>query len=138
VTGRVLLEDTVMRLTQLPGRIYVIDVFRNLSRDVVSKALEGVWGAPGWRQPWGLVIVMHDSATYDGEVRKLAVPPEHRRAVGTAIVTQKPVQRMVIKSIGVGLGLVSKFWLSAAATVEEAVSLQSDLIKRAEDKNRPY
>jgi hypothetical protein len=134
VSGKLLHEDTQMRVTALPGRIYLIDVFRNLSLAGVSTALESIWGSPGWRQPWGLVIVMHDSATYDGDIRKHPVPPDDKRAVGTAIVTNKPLQRMVIKSIGLGLGLVARFVLTAEGTVDAAVKAQLELIKRAEER----
>jgi hypothetical protein len=33
---------------------------------------------------------------------------------------------------------VSRFSLSASSTLPEAVAAQSDLIKRAEEKKRPY
>jgi hypothetical protein len=133
-----LYEDPSMRVTALPGRIYVIDVFHNLSLGGVTTALDAIWASPGWRQPWGLVIVMHDSATYDSDIRKHAVPPDHKRAVGTAIVTTKPMQRMVIKSIGLGLGLVARFVLTAEGTVDAAVTAQLELIRRAEQQKLPY
>jgi hypothetical protein len=133
-----LLELTAMRLVQLPGRIFVLDVSANLSRALVAEALDRIWTSPGWRQPWGLVIIMRDSATYDGDIRTIPVPPDNKRAVGTHIVTQKQVQRMVIKSIGLGLGLVSRFSLTASGTIEEAVAAQGDLVKRAEERKRPY
>ena len=134
----VLLEDAGMRLSSLSGRIYLMDVFQNLSRAVMGTALQTIWATPGWRQPWGFVIIMEDSATYDGDVRRHEMPPDDKRAVGTNIVTKKPVQRMVIKSIGLGLGLLSRFQLQASATLDEAVAAQLDLIKRAEGRNRLY
>jgi len=125
-----------MRVTSLPGRIYLIDVFHNLSLASVSTALEVIWAAPGWRQPWGLVIVMHETATYDGDIRKHPVPRDDKRAVGTAIVTTKPLHRAVIKSIGLGLVMLSGFILTAEGTVEAAVTAQLALIKRTEERKR--
>ena len=136
--SKLLFESSAARLTQLPGRVFVLDVTANLSRPLVGDALDRIWGAPGWRQPWGLVIVMRDSATYDGDIRTIPVPPNDKRAVGTNIVTQKQMQRMVIKSIGLGLSLVGGFALTASSTLEEAVTAQHELIKRAEDRKRPY
>jgi hypothetical protein len=135
---KLLLESPGMRIHQKPGRVYVMEVFENLTRLLIARSLEVIWATPEWRQPWGLVIVMHESATYDADVRQYEVPPHERRAVGTNIVTVKPLQRMVIKSIGVGLGLVSRFSLSASSTLDEAVAAQLALIKRAEEKKRPY
>jgi hypothetical protein len=136
--SKLLFESIPARISQLTGRVYVVDVAANLSRSLVAHALDVIWGSPGWRQPWGLVIVMRDSATYDGEIRSIPVPPSEKRAVGTHIVTQKPVQRMVIKSIGLGLSLVGGFALTASSTLEEAVAAQLDLIKRAEERKRAY
>jgi hypothetical protein len=135
---KLLLEAPGTKVHQLPGRVYVMEVFQNLTRVVIAKSLEAIWATPEWRQPWGLVIVMHESATYDADVRQYDVPPNEKRAVGTNIVTVKPVQRMVIKSIGMGLGLVSRFSLSASSTLKEAVAAQLELIKKAEEKRRLY
>jgi hypothetical protein len=136
--SKLLHETAAVRLSQVPGRVFIVDVAANLSRSLVADALDRIWSTPGWRQPWGLVIVMRDSATYDGDIRSIPVPPDDKRAVGTNIVTQKPMQRMVIKSIGMSLGLVSRFSLTASATLEEAVAAQLDLIRRAEDRKRTY
>jgi hypothetical protein len=136
--GRLLAADSDMRIEELPDRIYQLRVFRHISRALLAAALQVIWASPRWRQPWGLVIVVEDGATYDSDVRKHEMPPNDRRAVGTSVVTTKQMHRMVIKSIGIGYSLVSRFVMSAHENLEEAVAFQRDAVLKAVAEGRPF
>jgi hypothetical protein len=136
--GAVLLQAPEMRVTQLANRIYVIDVFKHLTRALIATALKAVWGSPGWRQPWGLVVVMHPTATYDGDIRTHELPPDDKRSVGTCLVSGNQFHRIVIKSIGIAYGAVSRFHLTAHATLEEGIATQLGHVKKAEANKRRY
>jgi hypothetical protein len=135
---RVLAQDAELRVQELPGRIYVLHVFKHLSRAVMAAGLRVIWSSPGWRQPWGLVVTIDEQATYDGDIRKHEMPPDDKRAVGTAVVTSRQGYRMVIKSIGIGFAMVSRFALSAHETLEEGIEAQRAAVARAEAKGRTY
>jgi hypothetical protein len=137
-SSRVLAENDEMRVEELTGRIYVVRVFRCVSRGVLAAALKVIWASPRWHQPWGLVVEMDDDATYDGDVRQHEMPPNDRRAVGTAVVTCKQSHRMVIKSIGLGYGIVSRFILTAHEDLEPAIAAQREAVARAQAKGRAF
>jgi hypothetical protein len=134
----VLLKSADMAVARTIGRIYVVDIFKHLTKGLMADALGAIWASPGWQQPWGMVVVMHEGATYDGDVRQHQMPPDDKRAVGIAIVSSSQLHRMVIKSIGLGYSLVSRFTMSAHATVEAGVETQLAQVQRAEANKRPF
>jgi len=136
--GRVLLDNPEVSVSQHPQRIYVLDVYRHCSKALIAAALKAIWASPGWRQPWGFVVVMHPGTTYDGDIRSHEVPPNDKRSVGTALVSSNQLHRMVIKSIGLAYGAVSGFHLTAHATLEEGVAAQLGYVQKAEARKRPY
>jgi hypothetical protein len=138
---KVLLEGAELRVSQLPGRIYVLDHFQHLTRAILAAAMATIWKSPGWRQPWGLVVVMGDAsydATYDGDIRKHEIPPDDKRAVGTAVVTNKQLHRAVIGAMGIAFKMVSGFYLSAHGVLGDAVAAQRELITKAEARGKPF
>jgi hypothetical protein len=52
---RVFLADEELRVHEHAGRIYVVTVHHRVTRALLPRALAGIWSAPSWRQPWGLV-----------------------------------------------------------------------------------
>jgi hypothetical protein len=130
-------QNKDMRVEAVAGRIYVVHVLQHLTFDVMAAALKVIWASPGWRQPWGLVIAMGGS-TYDGDIRKHSVPPDHQRAVGTAIFTTNPMHRVVIKAIGIGYSMVSRFVLTSHETLASAIAKQREEVQKAELERRPF
>ena len=130
--------DAEMELVEVSGRVYVVHVLRHLTRGLLARALATIWAAPSWRQPWGLVLVMRDGVTYDGDVRKHEMPPDDRRAVGTAVVTASQLHRMVINSVGLGYRTMSRFVVSAHDTLEAAIEAQSKLVVSVEAARRRF
>jgi hypothetical protein len=138
---KVLLDGAELRVSELPGRVYVIDHFQHLTRAILASAMASIWKSPGWRQPWGLVVVMADAsydATFGGDIRKHEVPPDDKRAVGTAVVTNKPLHRTLVSAIGIALKMVSGFYLSAHGALGDAVTAQRELITKAEARGTRF
>lgn len=136
--GLTLLDDAEMLVEEMMGRIYVVHVHHNVSKALLARALQVVWASPRWKQPWGLVIHIEEQATYDGDVRQHEMPPNDKRAVGTAVVTRKQLHRAIIQAIGLGYRMVSSFYLSAHDTVEQGVEAQRFHVERAERAHKPY
>jgi hypothetical protein len=139
VSGSQLLQsDGEMRVTEHAGRIFVITVHVRLTRGLLARALQIIWRRSSWRQPWGLVVELPEGTTYDSDVRKHEMPPDDRRAVGTAVITSNPVHRMVISSIGIAYRAVSRFVISAHSSLADGISAQRALVVQAEADNRRY
>ena len=134
---KVLLEQPDLRVTELPGRIYVIDQVAHLNHAVVATTLAAIWASPTWRQPWGLVVVMAD-ATYGADIRHHKMPPDDRRAVGTTLVTTKQLQRAVISAMGIGYRVASGFVLTATETMEQGVAIQRTLVTKVEASGKRF
>jgi hypothetical protein len=81
---------------------------------------------------------MHPGATYDGDIRTHEMPPDDKRSVGTCLVSSNQFHRIVIKSIGIAYGAVSRFHLTAHETLEEGIATQLEQVTKAEAKKRPF
>ena len=136
--GLRLAENDAMFVEEVIGRVYVVHVHHHLSKQLMAEALGIIWASPRWKQPWGLVIHMEEAATYDGDVRQHEMPPNHKRAVGTAVVTRKQLHRAIIQAAGLGYRMVSSFFLSAHDTVEQGIEAQRGYVQRAERANKKY
>jgi hypothetical protein len=116
----------------------VITVHVRLTRSVLARALQFIWHRQSWRQPWGLVVELPEGTTYDSDVRKHEMPPDDKRAVGTAVITASPVYRMVISSVGIAYRAVSRFVVSAHVEVADGIAAQRALVEQAEAEGRRY
>lgn len=110
--ARLELQDGGIFVAQLPGHV---------CKQTIEMMLEEVWGHPNWKQPWGLVVVVPEGATYELDVRKTGVPGDDRRAAATAVVTSSIMQRAVVQTMGMGLRLASNFYLTGHAELEEGI-----------------
>jgi len=137
-SGLVVFRSSDVMVEEMPGDVYVLHVVRNLSRATLTASLEAIWGTPGWRQPWGMVVSFADDATYDGDVRSYEIPPTNKRSIGCSIVTSSQLRRMVIKSIGLGYAAVSKYVMTAHDTLDPAVATQRDAVLVARSQHRTF
>ena len=117
--------------------IYVMGVTGNLSRAMMGSTLTAIWSVPDWAQPWGLVVTLDPKSTYDADILRHDIPPDHKRAVGAAIVTANVFHRMMVNSVGIGLRL-ARFQLSAHASEDEAIERMAQSILEAEARHRPF
>jgi hypothetical protein len=86
--GRTIHAASTYRVEVVPGRVYVADIWDSFTLAVMAAVLEAAWAEPDWRQPWGLVLVLDGTASYDPDLRRHAMPPDPKRSVGTAIVSE--------------------------------------------------
>jgi hypothetical protein len=136
--GRLLLQHADLRVSELVGRVYVVDVYKHLTKDVMATALKSIWASPNWRQPWGMVLVMAEGATYNRDILQHEMPPNDKRGVGASIVSNNQLHRVVVKSAGLGYGMVSRFILTAHATLEQGIEAEREKVRIAEILKRPY
>lgn len=136
--GVVLLEADDVRVRRVPGPVYVANLLDYFSLDVMARVLEAAWADPEWAQPWGLVMVVERDVGYDTDLRHHAMPPADKRAVGTAIVSNKTAHRMVVSSIGIGMRIIQGFHLTSFATEQEGIDDQREAVERTRAAGRLY
>lgn len=109
--------------------IFVAEMPAHVTRQTIESMLQEVWQHPGWKQPWGLVVVVEEGTTYDADVRKTGVPGDEMRAAATAVVTPSLMQRTVVKTMGMGLRLGSNFQLTGHAELSEALDAVRERVR---------
>ena len=127
-----------MEIDQVEAGVYVARAPARLDSAFIDAVLERIWSAPDWGQPWGLIIDVRDAQSYDPDVRKTRVPPKDRRAVGTAVVAEKTMHRLVIRSVGLGLKTLTGFELSAHDELDGAIEHMRSAVATCREQGRDY
>ena len=98
---------------------------------LINGCLDEIWADPAWQQPWVLVVVADASTTYEARVRDAKVPGHQKRALGTAVVTTRPMHKAVIGALSVGFRVATGFELTAHDDEAQALKTARELLARA-------